>query len=97
VSKTEEAGPVTIVIGLISDIPEAVRPEALSSAESFSISVSNPNWNNRNSHAIVLAGADMRGTIYAVYEFSQKYLGVDPLYYWTDHEPARRTSTSIPS
>src|SRR5690348_18302880 len=97
VAKTEEAGPVTIVIGPVNDIPEAVRPEALNGAESFSISVASPNWNNRNSHAIVLAGADMRGTIYAVYEFSQKYLGVDPLYYWTDHEPTRRTSIAIPS
>lgn len=97
VSKTELAGPATIVIGSINDLPEAVRPEALSGAESFSISVANPNWNSRKSHAIVLAGADMRGTIYAVYEFSQKYLGVDPLYYWTDHEPTRRASITIPS
>src|SRR5579884_533191 len=97
ITKTEEAGPVTIVIGSESDIPEALRPEALSGTEAFSISVANPKWNNRSSRAIVLAGADMRGTIYAVYEFSQKYLGVDPLYYWTDHEPARRTSVSIPA
>jgi len=97
VTNTEQAGPVTIVIGSIKNIPEAVRPEAFSEAESFSISLASPNWNNRNSHAIVLAGADMRGTIYAVYEFSQKYLGVDPLYYWTDHEPTRRASIAIPS
>ena len=97
VSKTEQAGPVTVVIGSITDIPEGVRPAPLSGAESFSISIANPNWNNRNSHAIVLAGSDMRGTIYAVYEFSQKYLGVDPLYYWTDHEPRRRASIAIPS
>src|SRR5690348_3319028 len=96
VAKTEEAGPVTIVIGPVNDIPEAVRPEALNGVESFSLSVASPNWNNRNSRAIVLTGADMRGTIYAVYEFSQKYLGVDPLYYWPDHEPARRTSVSVP-
>ncbi len=41
--------------------------------------------------ALVLTGSDIRGTIYAIYEFSRKHLGVDPLHYWTDHEPARRT------
>ena len=97
VTTTQKAGPVTIVIGSESDIPNAVRPEASGGAESFSISVANPKWNSRASHAIVLSGADMRGTIYALYEFSRKYLGVDPLYYWTDHEPARRTTVSLPA
>ncbi|MGC2582630.1 MAG: glycosyl hydrolase 115 family protein, partial [Acidobacteriaceae bacterium] len=38
----------------------------------------------------------MRGTIYAIYEFSQEFLGVDPLYYWTDHEPVRRARVVLP-
>ena len=46
---------------------------------------------------MVLVGADMRGTIYAIYEFSQEYLGVDPLYYWTDHQPLRRARIEIPA
>jgi hypothetical protein len=46
---------------------------------------------------VVLSGADMRGTLYAIYQFSQDYLGVDPMYYWTDRMPARRTSVSIPA
>jgi hypothetical protein len=45
---------------------------------------------------IVLTGSDMRGTIYAVYEFSQRFLGVDPLYWWTDNKPARRTHIEVP-
>jgi hypothetical protein len=45
---------------------------------------------------VVLTGADLRGAIYAVYEFSQRFLGVDPFWYWTDHEPARRTSVTVP-
>jgi hypothetical protein len=39
----------------------------------------------------------MRGTIYAIYQFSEQYLGIDPLYYWTDHDPARRTSLTLPA
>src|SRR5262249_1845427 len=38
--------------------------------ESFSIAV-------RGNH-VVLSGADMRGTLYAIYSFSQEWLGVDP-------------------
>jgi hypothetical protein len=58
-------------------------------AESFSISV-------RGNH-VVLSGADMRGTLYAIYTFSQEWLGVDPMYYWTDKEPAKRASIRIPA
>ena len=39
----------------------------------------------------------MRGTIYAIYEFSQRYLGVDPMYLWTDKMPARRVSITLPA
>jgi hypothetical protein len=35
--------------------------------------------------------------MYAVYEFSQEFLGVDPLYYWTDHEPVKKPSVEIPA
>jgi hypothetical protein len=32
---------------------------------------------------ILLAGADVQGTQYSVYDFSQQYLNTDPLRYWT--------------
>ena len=57
-------------------------------AESFSIGV--------RDGAVTLTGADMRGTIYAIYQFSEEFLGVDPLYYWTDHAPAKRAQIEIP-
>ncbi len=47
-------------------------------------------------NAVVLTGSDLRGAIYAVYEFSQRFLGVDPLYWWTDHAPARRGAVEVP-
>jgi hypothetical protein len=58
-------------------------------AESFSIAV-------RGNH-VVLAGADMRGTLYAIYTFSQEWLGVDPMYYWTDKAPTKRASIAVPA
>jgi hypothetical protein len=57
--------------------------------ESFSISA--------RERDVVLAGPDVRGKIYAIYDFAERYLGVDPLYYWTDHDPARKARIEIPS
>lgn len=78
----------TILIGEAGRLPEEDRPQNVTATESFSIAA-------HGSGTIVLAGADMRGTIYAIYQFSQEFLGVDPLYYWTDHEPARRARVEI--
>lgn len=55
--------------------------------ESFSL--------RRRGQAITLTGADLRGTIYAVYQFSQDYLGVDPMYFWTDQIPEPRAGIDM--
>ena len=39
----------------------------------------------------------MRGTIFAIYTFSQEWLGTDPMYYWNDHEPAKKAAIAIPA
>ena len=46
--------------------------------------------------ALLIAGSDERGTMWGIYEFSQKYLGVDPLYLWTDHAPAAKKEVIVP-
>lgn len=43
---------------------------------------------------LVLAGSDERGTMFALYQFMEQYLGVDPLYFWSDREPAKRPRLS---
>ncbi len=58
--------------------------------------VPNPSKNSPAVNAVVLTGSDVRGTIYAVYQFSQQFLGVDPLYWWTDHEPRHRSRVELP-
>jgi len=45
---------------------------------------------------LVLAGSDERGTMFAIYTFLEQYLGVDPLGFWTDREPAKRAVLSWP-
>ena len=93
VTRTEDAGPVTVVVGTYAEIPAAMRPAGAIAPESFSIAVHTTGTGN----AVVLAGSDLRGTIYAIYQFSQDFLGVDPMYYWTDKEPAKRAGIAIPA
>ena len=98
IHRIEDSGRLTIFIGESANVPSEIRPAGLTASESFSISLREGKWNaQRPTQVVVLSGTDMRGTIYAVYQFSEKYLGIDPLYYWTDHQPARRTSIALPA
>ena len=96
VHRAEDQSPVTIWIGEKSRLPRSMRPESLTEPESFSISVTHSGGKSQPGEIVLLAGADMRGTVYAIYEFSEKYLGVDPLYYWTDHKPLNRARIELP-
>jgi hypothetical protein len=91
-----DAGAVTVLIAEAPKVPESMRPTGLDNSESFSISTPRADWNS-HTKVVLLAGADVPGTMYAVYEFSERYLGTDPLYYWTEREPARRASVAIPA
>ena len=94
----EDAAPVTVLIGEESKLPEGLRSAGLTEPESFLISLAHgPEGKSQPNKVVLLAGADMRGTIYAIYEFSEEFLGVDPLYYWTDHEPVRRALIELPA
>lgn len=97
VTDRAQAGPITIVIANQSKLPEGVHAPESKDPESFSITATSATWNKSPHKVIALVGADMRGTMYAVYEFSQEFLGVDPLYYWTDHEPTQKTSIEVPA
>ncbi|KAH7384016.1 hypothetical protein DE146DRAFT_681121 [Phaeosphaeria sp. MPI-PUGE-AT-0046c] len=43
------------------------------------------------SSALVLAGSDKRGSIYAIYDISEQ-IGVSPWYWWADVPPKKKTS-----
>lgn len=94
VTQVESAGSVALVVGEASTLPADLRPTGAGTPESFSIAAHRLKNGTR---AIVLSGPDKRGTIYAVYQFSLEYLGVDPMYYWTDKAPARRRSIAVPA
>jgi Glycosyl hydrolase family 115 len=95
ITSEQEAGPVTIVLG---EEASGAPADHDSAPEAFSITSGSATLSNgRTSQVIRLAGSDMRGTIYAIYQFSQQFLGVDPMYYWTDHQPAKHTFLAIPA
>jgi hypothetical protein len=96
INRVEDAASVTILIGEQSNLPEDMRPAGLTDPESFEISVTSGDWKPQTK-VVLLSGADMRGAIYAIYEFAEEYLGIDPLYYWTDHQPPKRTQIAIPA
>ena len=39
---------------------------------------------------LMIAGSDERATMFAIYHFIEEYLGVDPMYYWSDLEPEKK-------
>ncbi len=45
---------------------------------------------------LVLHGADELGTIFALYEFSRRFLGVEPLWYWASLEPEPTDEIRVP-
>lgn len=46
---------------------------------------------------IYLCGYDHRGTIYAMYTFSEKFPGVPPLHYWSSWVPVKKDVISVPA
>jgi hypothetical protein len=46
---------------------------------------------------IVLQGADVRGTLYAIYEFSDRFLNIPPLWYWASWTPPAQTGLVAPT
>lgn len=49
----------------------------------------------RNHESLLLCGSDERGTLWAIYEFCHRWLGVDPLGFWTDLPPPQRVTFSM--
>jgi hypothetical protein len=58
--------------------------------EAYSISLARNNPNR-----IVLEGGDIRGTIYSIYEFSDRALGVPPLWFWSGWQPTPQRQITV--
>lgn len=44
----------------------------------------------KHNPALIAAGSDTRGTIFAIYTFCEQVLGIDPMYVFTDSVPKKR-------
>jgi hypothetical protein len=44
---------------------------------------------------VVLQGADVRGTIYAIYTFSDEFLGIPSLWFWASWKAPRKDAVTI--
>lgn len=53
-------------------------------------------WADQETKRIYLEGKDMRGTIYALYTFSEEFLGVPPLWFWSSWIPKHKTRIQVP-
>jgi Ni/Co efflux regulator RcnB len=93
VNQPDQGGSVTVLIAQSSNVPSGAGCTTATDRESFAFSIAA----SGNKHVVCLIGADMRGTIFAIYQFSQSVLGVDPMYLWTDKQPAKRVSIPLPS
>jgi hypothetical protein len=65
------------------------RHPAISGREAHGVFVRGPH--------VVLQGTDPRGTIYAIYTFSEHILGIPPLWFWASWKPARRDRLDLAS
>src|SRR5580658_8559972 len=92
VESLDAGGPVALVIAQSQNVPAGVGCATTSDRESFALSTAETGVGPTRHRVVCLVGADMRGTIFAIYQFSQSVLGVDPMYLWTDKQPAKRTS-----
>lgn len=50
-----------------------------------------------DSSALVIAGSDERGTIFGIYDFATRCLGIDPIANWTGLPPARKERVILTS
>jgi hypothetical protein len=97
VGRLEEAGPVAVLIAERSRVPAGIDCATAEDTEAFAFSTATLSVQGKSKRVVCLTGADMRGTIFAIYQFSQTYLGIDPMYLWTDKKPVKRSSIALPA
>jgi len=92
------------VLGTASPVSVELAPVAIVvlGPQSGHDELRHPAVTGRESHGVfargsrvVLQGADTRGTLYAIYMFSERFLGVPPFWFWSSWEPVKKSSVPI--
>ncbi|KEZ45453.1 hypothetical protein SAPIO_CDS1766 [Scedosporium apiospermum] len=97
-----EAGSPRIVIGTIG---KSALVDELIAASKVDVSEIKGKWESYVAQvvsndadepvALVIAGSDIRGTIFGIYDISEQ-IGVSPFYWWADVNPTKRESIVAP-
>ncbi len=97
-NQIDPASALSILIAQNSRIPTGVECATATDREAFAFSIATLAGKAKPKHQVIcLTGSDMRGTIFAIYHFSQVVLGTDPMYLWTDKQPEKRSSITLPA
>jgi len=90
---TDNSQPEIVIINRASGALAVPSDKAreLDGFESFRI------YADVETNRIYLEGYDLRGTIYAIYTFSERFLGVPPLHYWNSWIPEKKDSIWVAS
>jgi hypothetical protein len=93
IASTESAGKTPlIVVSYKGKKTKGFQDASTQAKESHAIRLIQANG---ASH-VVLQGADIRGTLYAIYTFSDRFLGVPPLWFWSSWKPRAKKTISVP-
>ena len=84
---------VNVIVVNASDKGSVISPSYLRELDDFE---SHRVYVEPEYNRIYLYGKDMRGTIYAIYTFSEEILGVPPLWFFCDWNPKIRKNISVP-
>ncbi len=76
--------------GQLSISPNDPAPEAF-------LLQSIPDFPRKGATVLVITANDDRGTLYGAYEFSRRFLGIDPWEYWTGKHPAKLGQFVLPT
>ncbi|MBB3208674.1 hypothetical protein FHS27_004506 [Rhodopirellula rubra] len=90
VTRRAWSGPV-IAFGSAANTKHLFESNVPEGKEQFRLTTSEVKQNP----AITVVGSDTRGTIFAIYTFCEEVLGVDPMYLFTDNQPAKCGAISL--
>jgi hypothetical protein len=91
-SLADAEGQSAIVVSGTGTVTQEFRDSSLQGSEAHLISVKQIQGESQ----VVLQGTDMRGTIYAIYEFSNQFLNVPPLWFWASWEHESLDAIVVP-
>jgi len=91
-SLAELEGREAIIVSGTGGLANEYRDAELTGSEAHQVTVADVDGTRH----VFLQGTDMRGTIYAIYTFSEKFLKVQPLWFWASLEHEQQESIDVP-